>query len=162
MTAAALSPALEEFKTIVGGIVTTIGVRRLDAALETCLNRDYAPQGAVFRKLSGLLAQGMNDGWLCQREAAGIRFGRVIKPGAEAGLFSVDVVRMDDVVGPHHVHPQGEIGMIVPLAGAPRFDGREEGWYVYEPGSAHRPTVTNGAACILYLLPDGAITFTGQ
>jgi hypothetical protein len=27
--------------------------------------------------------------------------------------------------------------------------------------SAHNPTVTNGSARILYLLPEGAIEFTG-
>ncbi|MDD2670713.1 DUF4863 family protein, partial [Zoogloea sp.] len=28
------------------------------------------------------------------------------------------------------------------------------------PGSAHRPTVSHGRAYVLYLLPEGQITFT--
>ena len=28
------------------------------------------------------------------------------------------------------------------------------------PGSAHRPTVSNGRALVLYLLPEGRIDFT--
>jgi hypothetical protein len=69
-------------------------------------------------------------------------------------------VRMDNIAGPHHVHTTGEIGMIVPIAGDARFDDKGRGWYVYGPGSSHSPTVSGGAAYILYLLPDGAIEFT--
>ena len=31
---------------------------------------------------------------------------------------------------------------------------------VYPPGSAHRPTVAQGRALVLYLLPEGQISFT--
>jgi hypothetical protein len=31
---------------------------------------------------------------------------------------------------------------------------------VYEAGSAHHPTVTEGRALVLYLLPQGSIQFT--
>ncbi len=31
---------------------------------------------------------------------------------------------------------------------------------VYEPETAHYPTVTDGKAIVLYLLPDGEIDFT--
>ena len=80
-------------------------------------------------------------------------------------LFRSD---MDEVVGPHHVHPNGEIDLVMPLAGADglapggaaRFDGQAAGWKVYGPGSAHRPTVSGGRALVLYLLPEGAIQFT--
>jgi hypothetical protein len=34
------------------------------------------------------------------------------------------------------------------------------GWCVNEPGSSHCPTVTDGEALVLYLLPDGEINFT--
>ena len=40
------------------------------------------------------------------------------------------------------------------------FDGRPAGWVVYPPGSAHRPTVHQGRALVLYLLPQGQIQFT--
>jgi hypothetical protein len=155
-------PTEREFKALLGALGQAIGDRSLGPELETWLNRYYAPQTSLFRDLAGLVAQGEREGWLCQREAGGIRFGRVIKPGQEAGRFSVDVVRMGPVVGPHHVHPQGEIGMIMRIDGTPQFDGRDEGWYVYGVGSAHHPTVTNGSAHVLYLLPDGAIEFTNR
>ena len=40
------------------------------------------------------------------------------------------------------------------------FDGRAASWLVCAPGSAHRPTVSNGRALALYWLPDGRIDFT--
>ena len=74
--------------------------------------------------------------------------------------MSIDVVEMDDVVGPHHAHPNGEIDLVMPLDEEARFDGVGAGWKVYPAGSAHHPTVTGGKALVLYLLPDGAIEFT--
>jgi hypothetical protein len=71
----------------------------------------------------------------------------------------VDVVEMENIAGPHHAHPNGEIDLIMPLTDGARFDSRPAGWCVYEAGSAHRPTVTRGRALVLYLLPQGAIDF---
>ena len=48
------------------------------------------------------------------------------------------------------------------ISGEPKFDGFPEGWYVYGPGSDHHPTVEGGDAYVLYLLPGGAIEFTGR
>ena len=53
-----------------------------------------------------------------------------------------------------------EIDLIMPLDEGAQFDGRPAGWLVCPPGSAHRPTVTGGRALVLYLLPEGSITFT--
>jgi len=150
----------EKFDSTIGSVATQIGTRALDQLLEDWLNSTYPSDGPTFRNLSSLIEEGAREGWLCQREADGIRFGRAIKPGGVAGRFSVDVVRMDSIAGPHHVHTTGEIGMIIPIAGDAKFDGKERGWYVYGPGSSHSPTVTGGSAYILYLLPDGAIEFT--
>lgn len=152
----------EAFSMLLSGIAAQIEGVPLDADLAAFLNREYPVDGAVFSRLAELCAEGERDGWLMGREAGGIRFGRAIKPGGATGHFSVDVVRMDSVKGPHHVHPAGEIGAIVPLDGAPKFDGFEPGWYVYPPGSAHHPTVSGGAAYVIYLLPEGKIDFTGQ
>jgi hypothetical protein len=74
--------------------------------------------------------------------------------------MSIDVVEMDEVVGPHHSHPNGEIDLVIPLDDGAQFDGRGAGWTVYPAGSAHNPTVTGGKALVVYLLPDGAIEFT--
>jgi hypothetical protein len=152
----------QDFDVLVGTIAKTIGDKPLDKNLETFLNDTYPPNSETFKKLAGVIKGGADEGWLCGREHAGIKFGRPVKPGEQAGKFSVDVVLMDNVKGPHHVHTTGEIGMIVPVTGNPKFDGKGEGWYVYGPGSAHYPTVTDGKAFVLYLLPDGAIEFTGR
>jgi hypothetical protein len=90
-----------------------------------------------------------------------VRFGRPIKPGPASHGFSVDVVEMNDVVGPHHRHPNGEIDLVMPRDAGASFDGVRRGWLVYDPGSSHFPTVTGGRALVLYLLPGGAIEFTG-
>ena len=74
--------------------------------------------------------------------------------------FSVDVVDMQNLAGPHHTHPNGEIDLVMPIEGDALFDGRPAGWVVMPPGSAHRPTVSAGRALVLYLLPQGAIEFT--
>ncbi|MGB0129105.1 MAG: DUF4863 family protein, partial [Rhodocyclaceae bacterium] len=100
------------------------------------------------------------EGWMCEREAGGIRYGRVIRPGPGTDGFSVDVVDMNEIAGPHHRHPNGEIDLVMPLTEGAQFDGRGAGWVVYAPESAHRPTVSGGRALVLYLLPDGAIEFT--
>ena len=81
----------------------------------------------------------MSEGWLADREHGGIKFGRVIKPGAESFGFSVDVVEMDGIVGPHHRHPNGEIDMIIPQDPQAKFDGNGRGWLVYGPGSPTSP-----------------------
>ncbi len=92
--------------------------------------------------------------------APGRRDGRDIEPGPDSRELSVDVVQLEDIVGPHHAHPKGEICLTMPVTPEVRFDGRGAGWCVYEPGSAHHPTVTGGEALVLYLLPDGEIDFT--
>ena len=52
--------------------------------------------------------------------------------------------------------------MIMPVTQGARFDGKPRGWCVFEPGSDHRPTVTDGEALVLYMLPEGRIEFTDQ
>ncbi|KPP87066.1 MAG: hypothetical protein HLUCCA08_03875 [Rhodobacteraceae bacterium HLUCCA08] len=150
------------FEALVGQIAASIGDAPLDDDLAARLNTDWGPGSAAFAELAALCATGEAEGWLMAREAGGIRFGRAVKPGGPAGRFSVDVVRMKDVKGPHHIHPNGEIGAVIPLEGAPRFDAFPEGWYVYGPGTEHHPTVSGGEAHVLYLLPEGAIEFTGR
>lgn len=43
---------------------------------------------------------------------------------------------------------------------APFAVGAAQGWLVCPPGSAHRPTVRQGSALLLHLLPQGGIEFT--
>ncbi len=152
----------QEFIEVIQEVASSLSGKALDSQMEADLNQHFGPGTAQFEALQKLCGQGEREGWLMQREAGGIKFGRAVKPDAMPGKFSVDVVRMKDVRGPHHIHTKGEIGAILPLDGAPRFDGKSEGWYVYGPGSDHHPTVEGGDAYVLYLLPDGAIEFTGK
>jgi hypothetical protein len=149
-----------EFTDLMASITGSIEGRPLDAALEAHLNATLPPQGETYRAIVHACREGIAAGWMCSREHAGIKYGRVVKPGPATHGFSVDVVEMDDIGGGHHRHPNGEIDLIMPADAAARFDGRGAGWLVYGPGTAHVPTVAGGKALVLYLLPEGAIEFT--
>jgi hypothetical protein len=156
------------FADRVAEVTATLAGRPLAGALADELNQRCGPGTPPYEALAEACRAGVAQGWMCQREAGGIRYGRVLKATPATHGFSVDVVDMADVAGPHHVHPNGEIDLVMPLAGPDgvvaggdaRFDGQGAGWKVYGPGSAHRPTVTGGRALVLYLLPEGAIEFT--
>lgn len=151
---------LEKFQRLISQVTAQIAGKPLDKQLEGFLNEEIPAEGELFRFIESACHQAVTDGWMCDREHGGIRFGRVVKAGEATHGFSVDVVEMDNIVGPHHAHPNGEIDMIMPLEGDARFDDHAKGWLVYPPGSAHKPTVSGGSAYVLYLLPDGAIEFT--
>jgi hypothetical protein len=148
------------FTDLVASVTAPIAGRPLDAALEADLNAMHPAGGATFWALFDACREAIGAGWMCGREAGGIRYGRVLKPDPVTHGFSVDVVDMNDVVGPHHAHPNGEIDLVMPLDPKARFDRRGAGWLVYGPGTAHHPTVAGGRALVLYLLPRGAIEFT--
>ncbi|WP_119156656.1 DUF4863 family protein [Caldimonas tepidiphila] len=150
----------QQFQSLVRTITQALQGRPVDAALEDWLNASYGPASHWFRDMKAACEAGVREGWMCRHEAGGIRWGRVVKPSAETAQFSVDVVDMQDCIGPHHSHPNGELDLVMPLTPDARFDGTPAGWKVYPPGSAHRPTVTTGRALVLYLLPEGSIQFT--
>ncbi len=150
----------DEFHREIANLTAKIAGKPLDAGLEAWLNAEHGAGSETFSRLEQACRDGVAAGWLCRHEAGGIRYGRVFKPSDELHGFSVDVVDMDDVVGPHHAHPNGEIDLVMPQAGDAKFDGHPAGWVVYEPGSAHHPTVADGRALVLYLLPGGSIEFT--
>ena len=137
-----------------------LGGRRLDAGLDAWLNAEHGVTTATYARLKQSCETGVAEGWLCDREGGGIRYGRIFKPAPDLQGFSVDVVDMPDIAAPHHSHPNGEIDLIMPLDEGAQFDGRPAGWLVCPPGSAHHPTVTGGRALVLYLLPEGSIQFT--
>ena len=151
-----------EFVEVVRSITNRIAGRPLDGALQSFLDQNFPPGGEAFDDLATLCRQGIDEGWLCDNEHGGIRFGRIVDAGEETGGFSVDVVLMDDVRGPYHGHPNGEIDMIIPESRDAKFDGKGQGWMVYEAETEHYPTVTDGKAIVLYLLPGGAIDFRRQ
>lgn len=152
----------EQFRSQLVALTQQIAGRPLDAALDTWLNAEHGAGSSTFVQLAESIRTGVREGWLCNREGGGIRYGRIFKPAEDLAGCSVDVVDMNDLVGPHHRHPNGEIDLIVPVDAAAQFDGRGAGWLVYGPDSAHRPTVRGGRAYVLYLLPQGSIEFTGQ
>ena len=152
--------SVAEFRELLTPVLLQVSGRALDERLQSELNERFAPGGEVFDRVFAACRDAVQAGWMCNREAGGIKFGRVIKPSADTAGFSVDVVEMADIAGPHHRHPRGEIDMVMPFTPSGRFDGRGAGWLVYGPDSAHSPTVTGGKALVLYLLPEGAIEFS--
>lgn len=153
-----ITPA--DFIAHLAKVTGTIGTMELGPELEDRLNRDFPADGAWFETAVDLCQRGCAEGWLCGREAGGVKFGRAAPAGDATHGMSIDVVTMADVAGPHHSHPNGEIDLVMPMEDGAQFDGRAAGWKVYAAGSAHHPTVSGGKALVLYLLPGGAIEFT--
>jgi len=149
----------ETFTGLIAEITARIAGMPLDHKLEDKLNAEFPADGPVFKGIVEACNAAVAAGWMCNREAGGIKFGRVVKPTDAIHGFSVDVVEMN-AKGPHHSHPNGEIDMVMPIEGDAKFDGHGKGWVVYPPNSAHFPTVSGGKALVLYLLPAGAIEFT--
>lgn len=148
------------FQALVAQVTSAIAGRPVDSDLRDVLQATFPPESEAFQAIEAACHQGVREGWMCEREHGGIRYGRVVEACPELAGYSIDVVHMTDVAGPHHRHPEGEIDMVMPISAAAQFDGAPRGWVVYGPDSAHRPTVTGGAALVLYLLPGGQIDFT--
>jgi hypothetical protein len=151
---------IQEFGDLISQVTEKLQGREVDASLTGFLNEAVPADGDLFQQITAACHAGIADGWLCQHSAGGIDYGRAIKQGPATHDFSVDVVRMKDIKGPHHAHPNGEIDMNMPIDPDAKFDGIGKGWLVYGAGTAHHPTVTDGEALVLYLLPGGAIEFT--
>lgn len=150
----------QAFNEAIVTITARIAGRKLDAELRAFLYENFPPGGEAFDDLADLCRQGIDEGWLCDREHGGIKFGRILKPSPETNGFSVDVVEMNDIAGPYHGHPNGEIDMVIAETTGAKFDGQGQGWLVYDKHSEHYPTVSGGKAIVLYLLPNGEIDFT--
>jgi hypothetical protein len=154
------APAAAKLRSLVEPVTQHIAGRPLDKALEAELNRAFPARSEAFRAIERACHEGIAAGALCTQGDAKRRFGRVFEPDDGLARFSIDVVDITDLVGNHHNHPTGEIDLIMPVDPRAKFDGRGAGWLVYEPGSGHRPTVTEGRSLILYLLPEGRIEWT--
>lgn len=148
-----------EFAALVQPFALAAAGKDIDASLAEELDARFPADGDEWRALVAGVERGVAEGLLLKHEAGGIRYGRVLRPDASLGGFSVDVVEMRDVAGPHHRHPKGEIDLVMALDEGARFDGSAERFVVMAPDSAHRPTVSGGGAYVLYLLPDGEIDF---
>ena len=150
----------KQFTQLMKPVMQAVAARPIDQALAEELNRHFPAGGETFKSIEAACHAAIVEGWMCSHGGEGRRFGRVVEPAPETSELSVDVVQLRDVVGPHHSHPNGEICLTMPVTPGARFDDKGAGWCVYEPGSAHRPTVTDGEALVLYLLPGGKIAFT--
>ena len=154
---------ITEFQTLIKPVTDLISTSAIDAALTGELSRLFPPGGETFDAIEKACNSAVADGWMCAGgEEGGPRWGHVIEPNQQTGGLSVDVVRLKDWVGSNHRHPKGEVCMILPLTPDALFDGMPRGWCVFEPATEHHPTVSNGEALILYLLPDGQIEFTDR
>ena len=151
-----------EFEKKLREVVSAIEGLPIEAGLTARLDEEFPADGEAFNAIEALCHKGVAEGWLCQHEDGGVRYSRPVKPSPETAGFSVDVVKMKDLKGPYHAHPNGEIDMVMPIDKGAKFDGHGAGWCAYEPGSQHYPTVSGGEALILYLLPDGAIDFKAK
>lgn len=153
---------VESFQTLIRPITDFVSKQAVNGELAVALNSRFPADSPLFHDIEKACHAAISDGWMCSQGGDGRRFGRVIEAGEATGGLSVDVVDLENIVGPHHRHPNGEICMIMPVTPGALFDGFPRGWCVFEPGSDHRPTVADGEALVLYMLPEGEIEFTGQ
>lgn len=117
---------------------------------------------ASLSELAAFFRIGVEEGWLCDRQAGEVSYSRVAKASDPMTQnMSIDAVHMHGP-GPGHTHPKGEFDLCFAVEGEPTFDGRPAGWTVYPPNSWHVPTVRGGSMDILYFLPEGAMRFEAQ
>jgi hypothetical protein len=152
---------IETFKSLMKPIMNTISKAGVTEGLEGELNSAYPSSSETFKNIERTCHGAIEAGWMCTQGGEGRRFGRVVEPSSDTHDLSIDVVDLTDIVGPHHRHPTGEVCMIMPVTKDAKFDGHGAGWCVNLPDTAHHPTVTDGRALVLYLLPEGKIEFTG-
>ena len=105
----------DDFRQQIAGLTAQIAGRPLDAELDAWLNREHGAGSPTYAALKASCEAGVAAGWLADREGGGIKYGRIFKPADDLHGFSVDVVDMQDIAGPHHSHPNGEIDLIMPL-----------------------------------------------
>ena len=126
--------------------------------LEDSLNDRFGPGSETFESLSGLVIDGVNEGWAATEEIEGphYRRGRLLNPCAETFYFSITVVYMESgpvFRGDYHAHPYGEINLITPVTPGAVMNGPNGwcagGWTSPAPGSHHYPEVRDGDIVVL-------------
>jgi hypothetical protein len=142
--------------------------------LEHWLNATYGVDSELYKDLSRLIAQGVHEGSIAATEVAGPRFRRsqIVTPTADTFFFSATAVLLDSTDNtqnnpegsfraPYHLHPYGEINLVVPLDEGAALAGPNGwchgGWTAPGPGSHHYPEVKGGALISLTFLPAGRI-----
>ena len=84
----------EQLRSQIAALAQQITGKPLDSRLADWLNTEHGPLSDSFRQLQATCEAGVHDGWLCNREGGGIRYGRIFKPADDLQGFSVDVVDM--------------------------------------------------------------------
>jgi len=158
-------PVLQEVKDMTTG-----------TEVEQWLNSKYGVESELYKDLSRLITLGLKEGWVADVEVGGPRYRRaqLVVPSAETFFFSITGVLMDSTDnsqnnpedsfrGGYHLHPYGEINLVVPLNEGAALAGPNGwcygGWTAPAPGSHHFPEVKGGAVVSLTFLPAGRIAF---
>ena len=116
----------------------------------------FPTDGGELERIHDLCLEGLEEGWLCDREKGAAKFSRLAKASDDTHGVSIDVV-LSSGEGVEHTHTKGEVDLCFVEEGSATFDGHGAGWIVYPPGSRHSPDVEGGKMLILYFLPDGEI-----
>jgi hypothetical protein len=144
--------------------------------LEQWLNNTYGPDTELYADLARLIKTGIKEGWAANLELRGPRYrrSRICEPSAETHYFSITAVYMDSMDGTkdleavfrgdEHVHPYGEINLVVPLDTTAQLFGPNNGWCGAgwtspAPSSQHFPEAKGGALIALFFLPAGRISY---
>jgi hypothetical protein len=161
-------PLLQEIKDMTTGV-----------EFEQWLNTKYGVESELYKDLARLITLGVQEGWAADIEVAGPRYrrSRVVMPSAETLFFSATAVLLDStdnvqnnpentLRADYHLHPYGEINLVVPLNEGAALAGPNGwcfgGWTAPGPGSHHFPEVKGGAVISLTFLPAGRIAFDVQ
>src|SRR5262245_60719930 len=78
---------VEQFRQLIVEFTQSLAGRALDAELQQWLNREHGPGSTSYEQLRQACLDGVAEGWMCSREHAGIRYGRVIKPADDTARF---------------------------------------------------------------------------
>lgn len=148
------------FIATLGPVIDAAARRPWDDALAAWLTETFPPGGPVFERIREAVADGVERGWMGLQGDDNRKGARVVEPTPDTRGYSVDVVEIADIVGPHHSHPRGELCAVIAVTPGARFDGNPEGWAVYPPGSAHYPSAEGGRLQVMFLLPGGEIAYT--
>ena len=69
--------SIAEFHDQISAITDQLAGRELNQQLQDWLNAEHGPDSATYRRLEQSCRQGVEEGWMCEHEAGGIRYGRV-------------------------------------------------------------------------------------
>ena len=151
----------EHFRTLISQVTAQVDGKPLDAELRAWLNEAIGPRSDLYNQLKATCEAGAAAGWLCDRQAGTVRFGRIFQPTDELHGFSVDVVDMNEGVGPHYAHPRSEIDLVMPQEGDAKFDG--QGAWLDGVRATQRPPARCAAAahsCCTCCRSSGEIQFS--